>query len=267
MLYSIGKTVLDYSNTSNYNDTLFHSLKDRISHNQQLVLFVPEEPCTPCVRSELDNLKNMPEYIRENTILITQFLKRRDIKIWQEKEGADIPIYNANNLFLEKLGANRQMALFLLDSTLQPRHLFIPISFMPELSDKYYKFVTDLLGGESEYKNDSTFVAKVALKESKHRFGKIKEGETVSTKFEIQNVSEIPFVIHKVETTCGCTVAEWEKNPIEKNESTSITVNFKADKIGFFTKKIFVFSNTKNSPQIFLISGNVVESSQKKDTK
>lgn len=54
--------------------------------------------------------------------------------------------------------------------------------------------------------------------------------------FTLTNQSEIPTIIYKVKTTCGCTVAEWQKTPIRKDESSSIKIVFTGESKGFFKK-------------------------------
>ena len=76
--------------------------------------------------------------------------------------------------------------------------------------------------------------------------------------FTLTNQSEIPAIIYKVKTTCGCTVAEWQNPPIRKGESSSIKIVFTGESKGFFSKNIRVFSNSKESIQNLIITGNVI---------
>lgn len=76
--------------------------------------------------------------------------------------------------------------------------------------------------------------------------------------FTLTNQSEIPAVIYKVKTTCGCTVAEWQKTPIRKGESSSIRIVFTGESKGFFKKSIKLFTNTKEGEKNLIITGNVI---------
>lgn len=76
--------------------------------------------------------------------------------------------------------------------------------------------------------------------------------------FTLTNQGEIPAIIYKVKTTCGCTVAEWQKTPIRKGESSSIKIVFTGESNGFFRKSIRVFTNSKESIQNLVITGNTI---------
>lgn len=76
--------------------------------------------------------------------------------------------------------------------------------------------------------------------------------------FTFTNQSEIPAIIYKVKTTCGCTVAEWQKTPIRKGESSSIKIVFTGENKGFFKKNIKLFVNTKEGEKNLIVTGNVI---------
>ncbi|MBQ5453315.1 MAG: DUF1573 domain-containing protein, partial [Bacteroidales bacterium] len=46
-------------------------------------------------------------------------------------------------------------------------------------------------------------------------FGTILEGEQVSYVFKFQNTGKADLLIQKVETSCGCTVPEYDKKPVK----------------------------------------------------
>jgi len=90
-------------------------------------------------------------------------------------------------------------------------------------------------------------------------FGKVKSGVEVSKKFYFTNEGTEPLIIINVQTTCGCTVTDWTKKPLGKSEKGYITVKYKSEKKGKFSKTAYVFSNAKNSPVELKISGEVIE--------
>ena len=57
-------------------------------------------------------------------------------------------------------------------------------------------------------------------------FGTILEGEQVSYVFKFQNTGKADLLIQKVETSCGCTVPEYDKKPVKAGENGSIKVRF-----------------------------------------
>ena len=75
-------------------------------------------------------------------------------------------------------------------------------------------------------------------------FGTILEGEQVSYVFKFQNTGKADLLIQKVETSCGCTVPEYDKKPVKAGENGSIKVRFDSHgKDGQQYKTIKVISN------------------------
>lgn len=97
----------------------------------------------------------------------------------------------------------------------------------------------------------------LTLKETEFDFGKIPQGKPVTHVFEITNKSNVPLKITNVNTSCGCTTPEWEKEKaVPPGESTKITVGYNAAAEGPFTKFITVTYNDTQSKQI-TIKGEV----------
>jgi len=102
--------------------------------------------------------------------------------------------------------------------------------------------------------------AKINFDNKKHDFGKIyqnKDSIAVAT-FYFENVGNTPLIILKVTTTCGCTVSEWTKSPIAKNEKGMVKITFHSKGItGKFSKSIYVKSNAENDVVILKVEGEV----------
>lgn len=62
--------------------------------------------------------------------------------------------------------------------------------------------------------------------ETEHDFGTIKEGDVVEHKFTFTNTGEAPLIIQNAQGSCGCTVPEWTRTPIQPGESGEITAKF-----------------------------------------
>lgn len=85
-------------------------------------------------------------------------------------------------------------------------------------------------------------------------------GQTVS--FNIKNSGNEPLVIKNIETSCDCTVPQWDKKPIEPGNSATITVGYNAETLGHFNKQVAVYTNAAAEPKFLTILGNVVTSVQ-----
>ncbi len=64
----------------------------------------------------------------------------------------------------------------------------------------------------------------------KHDMGTILWNSPHTARFTVKNSGNRPLRITNVEASCGCTVAEWDKKPVEPGGSTEIAVSYNAEK-------------------------------------
>lgn len=79
-----------------------------------------------------------------------------------------------------------------------------------------------------------------------HNFGKFSEkSPIVSTTFAFTNVGETPLVINQAVASCGCTVPEYTKEPIQPGQKGEIKVTYNGTGKfpGHFKKSITVRTN------------------------
>lgn len=101
--------------------------------------------------------------------------------------------------------------------------------------------------------------AQISFKESSHDFGDIKQGDKVEYTFEYTNTGQAPLILSNVQTTCGCTVPKWSKEPLAPGQSSKITATFNSTgKMGRQNKVITVFSNAVNPEERVSIVSNVL---------
>ena len=96
------------------------------------------------------------------------------------------------------------------------------------------------------------------FEEYMHDYGVIEQDGDGSWSFLFKNLGKEPFVINRVRSTCGCTVPEWPKEPIEPGASGQITVIYNTKTTGTFLKSVVVYSTASNSPVKLQIKGKVV---------
>jgi len=89
-------------------------------------------------------------------------------------------------------------------------------------------------------------------------FGKIQQGKPVSAEFEFKNPTMVPLIISSVRPTCGCTVADYPKEPVQPGESGKIAVTYNAAASGVFSKTIIVSSNASDGNTALVIKGEVI---------
>lgn len=88
-------------------------------------------------------------------------------------------------------------------------------------------------------------------------FGKIPQGKPVTTEFEFTNSSMVPLIINEVQSSCGCTVPSYPKEPILPGKTGTIVVTFNAAATGPFSKSILVKTNATEGYASLVIKGEV----------
>ncbi len=95
-----------------------------------------------------------------------------------------------------------------------------------------------------------------------HNFGSFSEkSPKVTCVFTFTNVGDKALVINQAVASCGCTVPEYTKTPIQPGESGEIKVTYNgAGKFpGHFKKSITIRSNAKTEMVRLYIEGDMTE--------
>ena len=94
-----------------------------------------------------------------------------------------------------------------------------------------------------------------------HSFGTIEKDAVVSCTFTFTNTGDAPLVINQAMATCGCTVPEYTKDPIQPGEKGTIkvTYNSKGKQPGHFRKSITIRSNAATEMIRLYIEGDMKE--------
>jgi hypothetical protein len=91
-----------------------------------------------------------------------------------------------------------------------------------------------------------------------HDYGEIYKDSDGSWSFVFKNLGKEAIVINRVRSTCGCTIPEWPREPLEPGTSGEIKVIYDTGQTGTFLKSVFVYSTAANSPVKLQIKGRVV---------
>ena len=94
-----------------------------------------------------------------------------------------------------------------------------------------------------------------------HNFGKIAvDAGPQKCNFKYKNVSDKPVVINNVISSCGCSVAEWQKAPIMPGANGVIEVTYLNDQGPYpFDKTFTVYVSSSEKPIMLRITGIVFE--------
>lgn len=90
-------------------------------------------------------------------------------------------------------------------------------------------------------------------------YGTIQQKANGACEFKFTNTGKEPLILTTVRPSCGCTIADYPKEPILPGKSGVIKVGYNTNNAGSFQKTITVNSNAKNAEVTLTIKGNVQE--------
>jgi len=100
---------------------------------------------------------------------------------------------------------------------------------------------------------DSANFTTVKWVDSIVNFGTIANGDKIQIKFRCLNTGDKPLIITNAKPGCGCTIAEYTKEPILPGKEGLVTASFNSTNFsGEVHKYIIVNTNTKNSSETTL---------------
>jgi len=98
----------------------------------------------------------------------------------------------------------------------------------------------------------------IIFSEMIHDYGTIEVGSPGKSEFKFTNNMKRALVISNVNPSCGCTVADWPKEPILAGKTGIIKLHYNTKIPGTFNKTIMVNSNARNPTVMLRIKGNVI---------
>lgn len=118
---------------------------------------------------------------------------------------------------------------------------------------------TDLVTNPKSAEKNGKKAAEITFDKTEHDFGKLLQGEVVSYTFHFTNTGNAPLIISNVNTTCGCTVGEYSKDPLGPGKKGTVKVTY--DSKGhnnIQTRSLTVIANTNPSSTVLRIKANVL---------
>jgi len=93
---------------------------------------------------------------------------------------------------------------------------------------------------------DESKLTSIQWIDSSKSMGTVTEGGTLKINYRFKNSGSKPLVIEKVQPSCGCTVADYPKQPIAPGQEGVISAEFDTKgKDGMQKKNITVYANTR----------------------
>ena len=120
------------------------------------------------------------------------------------------------------------------------------------------EIVNNPASGSTETNTDPEAVPVFTFETDNHEFGEIQQGEKVSYAFKFKNTGKAPLVISSASASCGCTVPEYTKTPIEPGAEGFINVTFDSSgKSGMTSKTVTIIANTIPNTKVLTISADI----------
>lgn len=99
--------------------------------------------------------------------------------------------------------------------------------------------------------------AEIEFENLVHDFGKLQQHDDASTEFKFTNTGTEPLIISNAKGSCGCTVPEWPREPIQPGQSGAIKVKYDSKRLGPINKSVTITSNGSEEPKVLRIKGNI----------
>ncbi|MEI6766568.1 MAG: DUF1573 domain-containing protein [Bacteroidota bacterium] len=117
-----------------------------------------------------------------------------------------------------------------------------------------------LYSSQPKHSKDSVIVYPV-IKWAKttHDFGIVEQDKKLACVFSFENTGASDLYITSVEASCGCTVVDWNKDPIPPGGESTIGIIFNTESPGGITETVTVLSNTEKGKDILFINADVSE--------
>lgn len=117
---------------------------------------------------------------------------------------------------------------------------------------------TDLVTSPKSATETSDKQAVIEFDKEEHDFGTLLQGEVVSYSFHFTNTGNVPLIISEVGSSCGCTVGDYPREPINPGKSGAIKVTYDSSgHHGFQSRVLTVMSNTQPAKTTLRIKGKV----------
>jgi len=132
----------------------------------------------------------------------------------------------------------------------------------------YILFLYGIFFFTSSFAQSKDSLPYLKVKDPKFNFGIVKQGKVVEIEYYFENTGKTPLLISNIETTCGCTVADFPHYPIRTGDSGTILLTFNTkEKYDRQDRTVQVISNASNSPTKLRFKGVILDDKSEKEKK
>lgn len=90
-----------------------------------------------------------------------------------------------------------------------------------------------------------------------HDYGTVSFGGDGVCTFKFTNTGKEPLILQQPQSSCGCTVPTWPREPVLPGASDKIQVTYNTKKAGPINKIVTIRSNAKTNAVVLRITGTV----------
>ncbi len=117
----------------------------------------------------------------------------------------------------------------------------------------------DVMNSKSAEGTSNSSLPDIKFEEETHDFGRITQGEKVTTAFKFKNTGGANLIISSATGSCGCTIPDYPKKPILPGEEATVNVVFASEgKSGVVEKSVTLVTNCEPSTKILYIKANII---------
>ncbi|MCB9196936.1 MAG: DUF1573 domain-containing protein [Flavobacteriales bacterium] len=92
--------------------------------------------------------------------------------------------------------------------------------------------------------------ARSEIKERTIYFDTLKQGDPCTRDFYIKNVGSEPLIVFQANTSCGCDMGTWPRDPILPGDSGKLNYKYDSNRIGMLNKSMTIKTNDTIEPYI-----------------
>lgn len=232
------------------------------SENYKIVHYLDSTGCTTC-KMDLDRWKTFIGYMDSvsqssvSCLIYIHATRKRDVKIALKEGRFDYPVcLDTSNEFnrLNGLPLNPVFQTLLLDKDNKVVAMGDPVK-NPRVKELYLNIIS---GKETHAEmKESRTTAK--LSHATIDLGTFFWEEQQDTTVTLQNTGKLPLVIHDIATSCGCTVADYDKRPASPGQGIQIRISYNAEHPERFNKTVVVYCNAERSPLVLRVIGDATK--------
>lgn len=136
--------------------------------------------------------------------------------------------------------------------------MFVYITRLSGLLFVFFLTLTSCKGKQASEEASPPHDTQIEWKHEQFNFGDITEGEVVSHTFYFTNTGKHNLIIKNIESSCGCTTADYTKAPVKAQGEGKIEIAFNSSgRYGKQYKEISIFANIPEKKTVLKFTANV----------